>query len=97
MSQLKINESQFEVSVWAFQPTTKFFPSKKEYFSNRIKEMFQTSAKYMFQQHLKLQWQEVIIYPEKYALKTVLEGQNVNIVTNNIFHDYMRSKTMHAI
>lgn len=55
MSQLKINESQFEVSVWAFQPTTKFFPSKKEYFSNRIKEMFQTSAKYMFRQHLKLQ------------------------------------------
>lgn len=41
MSYLKINGSQFEISVWAFQPTTKLFPSEKENSSNRIKEVFQ--------------------------------------------------------
>lgn len=40
MSCLMINRSQFEVSVWDFQPTTKLFPSKKENLSNRIKETF---------------------------------------------------------
>lgn len=54
MKYLKINGSQFEISVWAFQPTTKLFPSKKENSSNRIKEMFQIPVTYMFMQHLKL-------------------------------------------
>lgn len=54
MSYLKINGSQFEISVWAFQPTTKLFPSKKENSSNRIKEMFQIPVTYLFMQYLKL-------------------------------------------
>lgn len=54
MSYLKINGSQFEISVWAFQPPTKLIPSKKENSSNRVKEMCQIAVTYMFMQYLKL-------------------------------------------